>query len=328
MNYSVIIPIYNSSTTLHGCLESLAEQSKGRAEVLLIDDGSSDDSRDICLNFQLHYPHFKYFYQKNEGVSAARNYGLSLAQGDYILFVDSDDYVSSDYFSTLDLVLHDEQIDLLLFGYQNFGQYNSSWNLGEYTVNDPLEIAKKVSIGMREYLFSSLWSKAFKRSIIMNNRLQFCTDLYIGEDQAFIFDYSLHVSCIKSIKEILYHVNTDGASSLSRRRRDYLLDHMLIMNQLMGDYLSKSDLPSKVSLTYEKALVWIYYRSAYSCLKELYKYPYSKEGRKIKIKQICNAYDGKNQKVGDYKTFLISLPIRLKMVRIIEFVLNKKFLKR
>ena len=323
MRYSVIIPIYNAEKTLHRCLDSLASQLRDDIEVLLIDDGSSDNSFQICKTYAQRYPQLIPVHQEKVGMSSARNRGLDLANGSYALFVDSDDYVSPDYFSVLDQAL-DDKPDMLLFGYQTFGAYDSACNLGEYMVSDPLEIVKKADYGMREYLFSALWSKAFCRAIIENNHLHFSRDLSIGEDQAFIFSYILHVKRLKVIHNILYHVSPGDQESLSLKRRDYLTVQMLEMYRSIHTVLKFSDVDENTRSIYTGALAWVFYRSAYSCIKELLKYSYSAKQRRKCISEICALYRKEVVLPRDVKCGLIALPILMNSVHVLDAVITRK----
>ena len=186
MRYSVIIPVYNAKGTLRRCLDSLVGQQFSDYELLLINDGSTDDSDAICREYANTYPCVRYFAKENGGVSSARNLGLEQAEGEYILFVDSDDYVSENYFASLSDALENAAVDLLMFGYRNFGGASTEWDTGEFYENAEVGVAKRVSSAMQQYLFSSLWSKAFKRQIIEQHNIHFANDLAIGEDQAFI----------------------------------------------------------------------------------------------------------------------------------------------
>lgn len=95
VKYSIIVPVFNSELYLDACLESISNQKLQNYEVLLVDDGSTDKTKNICKKYLSNK--FKYFYQKNQGVSAARNFGLSVAQGKFIIFVDSDDTLKPDF---------------------------------------------------------------------------------------------------------------------------------------------------------------------------------------------------------------------------------------
>ncbi len=109
---SIIIPIYNSEIYLQRCLDSLVSQTDKNFEVILIDDGSTDDSANICEHYCSSNYNFKYFHQKNAGPSAARNLGIKYAKGEFISFIDSDDFVSSSY---VEKILRNMNCDILFF---------------------------------------------------------------------------------------------------------------------------------------------------------------------------------------------------------------------
>ena len=224
MRYSVIIPVYNAEKTLCRCMDSLVKRAFSDYELLLINDGSTDGSDAICREYADTYPCVRYLAKENGGVSSARNLGLEQAKGEYILFVDSDDYVSENYFSVISGALERDTADLLMFGYRNFGGVSSEWDTGMFHEDSETGIAERVSSAVRQYLFSSLWSKAFRRTIIQQFRLRFAPDLAIGEDLAFIFSYTMHIQSIHSIEDRLYNVDTGGMNSLSRKARPYLTE--------------------------------------------------------------------------------------------------------
>ena len=93
MKVSVIVPVYNTYDYLNKCLDSLVNQSFKDYEIIIVNDGSTDDSEKIIKKYQKKYSNIKYYYKENGGLSSARNYGIKYANGDYIAFVDSDDYV-------------------------------------------------------------------------------------------------------------------------------------------------------------------------------------------------------------------------------------------
>ena len=112
---TIIVPIYNASMYLRKCLESLYHQSYKKMEILLINDGSTDNSEKICKEFVKKDSRFKYMYKKNGGVSSARNVGIEQAKGDYIIFVDSDDFCTNDMIDNILPKLTKNK--LLCFGY-------------------------------------------------------------------------------------------------------------------------------------------------------------------------------------------------------------------
>ena len=115
IKYSVIIPVYNAKRTLKRCLDSLLGQKREDVQIILINDGSSDGSHAILEDYGSRFPNVRAVHQENAGVSAARNRGLDEAEGKYITFVDSDDYVSEDYFRAMDEAGEKEDSDLIVF---------------------------------------------------------------------------------------------------------------------------------------------------------------------------------------------------------------------
>ena len=225
MAYSVIIPIFNAETTLRRCLDSLVDQSFDDYELLLINDGSTDGSDAICREYANAYPCIRYFPKENGGVSSARNLGLEQAKGEYILFVDSDDYVAETYLETINRAVSETHPDLLIFGAESTGMGEKKWITGAYREAEELNIARRIAEAMQRYLFSSMVSKCFKSEILRQHSLRFQDSLAIGEDQCLLFEYAMHIQSLRSIKEVLYFVDTDELAfpqgpSLSDRAAD------------------------------------------------------------------------------------------------------------
>ena len=324
MQYSVIIPVYNAERTLRRCLDSLVGQQFSDYELLLINDGSTDDSDAICREYANTYPCVRYFAKENGGVSSARNLGLEQAEGEYILFVDSDDYVSENYFASLSDALENAAADLLLFGYRNFGGVSTEWDTGVFYENTEVGVAEQISSAMRQYLFSSLWSKAFKRQIIEQHNIRFANDLAIGEDQVFLFTYAMHIRSVVSIKSILYNVDVSDGNSLSRKARPYLTEQLMEVNRRMYAAYCDTEHSLEASRYYEAASSWMAYRSAYSCCKELLKFGYSTEQRQREIRRICEPYRTEHVKPVGWKCRIIALPVQLRWSRVIDWLICYK----
>lgn len=324
MKYSIIIPVYNAEATLRRCLDSLVSQQFSDYELLLINDGSADSSDAICREYADRYPQIRYFAKENGGVSSARNLGLTQAQGEYILFVDSDDFVTTDYFAVLTNALTYEKPDLLMFGYRNFGGISAERNTGEFFENAETGIADRISTAMRRYLFSSLWSRVFRRQIIEENGLRFDESLSIGEDQAFIFAYAMHIRSVVSIPNTQYYVDTSGEGSLSRKRRDYLTSQLMAVNRRMADALRNTKHSPQARKIYEAALAWMSYRSFYSCCKELLKYEYTAKQRRREISKICQLYRDEKIRPRDWKCRVIALPVQLGWSGVVDFLIEHR----
>ena len=311
MRYSVIIPVYNAKETLRRCLDSLVRQQFSDYELLLINDGSTDGSDAICREYANTYSCVRYFVKENGGVSSARNLGLEQAEGEYILFVDSDDYVSADYFASLSSALKNDTADLLMFGYSNFGGVPTEWDTGEFYEDSEIGIAERVSSTVQQYLFSSLWSKVFKKQIIEQYNMRFGSDLAIGEDQAFIFTYAMHIRSIGSIEDHLYNVDVSDGNSLSRKARPYLTEQLMEVNRRMYAVYQAVPHAPEAAKHYEAALSWMTYRSVYSSCKELLKFDLSAKQRRQEIRKICKLYLAEEIKPVGWKCRIIAMPVQL-----------------
>lgn len=323
MKYSVIIPIYKAEGTLERCLDSLLKEKREDVELLLINDGSPDNSGEICERYEEKYPCVRYFVKENGGVSSARNLGLDKASGEYILFVDSDDYVSENYFEVINSAIDEKCPDLLLFGYKIFGGRSSAWDNGSFFADSEAEIAQRAAKVIKRYLFSSLWSKAFRRNIIEANELRFDSTLAIGEDQAFIFSYATHIKSLMSIEPYLYNESVENRDSLSRKRRDYLAEQLLKSNMEMISALKESALKEESKSIYMGALSWMFYRGAYSSCKELLKYNLSRRERRKRIREICRLFGREKIKPGDWKCRIIAMPVKLKAAFVIDYLIKR-----
>ena len=133
MKLSIIVPVYNVAAYLRKCVDSLLVQDISDYEIILVDDGSPDECPEICDQYVAQYPNIKVVHQANAGLSAARNSGIKAAQGDYILFVDSDDYLQPNVLGALLEQVEREQLDVLRFDYQNVRQAED----GQYEVFQP-----------------------------------------------------------------------------------------------------------------------------------------------------------------------------------------------
>lgn len=318
MKYSVIIPIYNAAATLTRCLDSLLNQPHEDVEILLVNDGSTDTSGDICRRYAQAHDCVCYLEKENGGVSAARNLGLEKAAGEYILFVDSDDYVMSDYFAVIDEAMDRWDPDMLTFGLKCFGTRNDVWQTGSFCSEDPQEIAKFVRRVSSAYLYSNLMTRSFRREIIRKENLRFDEALLVGEDQAFIFSYTMYVKRMASIENVLYNYARENCNSLSQRTRTYLTEQLLRVSELMQAALELSGFPAPVRRIYQETIAWSHYRSAYSACKELRKFDFSDAERRNRIRQICVGFLGAGVVPKGFRTRLIALPVYGKMSWMID----------
>lgn len=324
LRYSVIIPVYNAEKTIEKCLDSLLYQIPMCAELIVINDGSVDKSGKICKRYAEKYSAIRYLEKENGGVSTARNMGLDNAKGEYILFVDSDDYVDSKYWMVIDSYINQYHPDMLQWGFRNCGQIVRECNIGDYAVSGEKAVSEKIDKALRKYLFCNLPFRSFKKNLIEYYSLRFETNLAIGEDQAFIFEYAMHINTLVSVSEILYNVVLDKEDSLSRKRRDYLSDQLMQVNELMYQAFENSNFGDDARRRYQAVLAWTFYRSAYSVCKELLKYDLSRQERRRRIKAVCLLYKEKSIKARDIKCKVIAFPISHCMTRTIDMLCQSR----
>ena len=322
VKYSVIIPVYNAQGTLERCLDSFVDQLRPDVEVLVINDGSHDRSSEISHRYAEKHAEIRVFDKENGGVSSARNLGLDEAQGIYILFVDSDDYVDARYFSSLDEILSDAQTDLAMFGTQFFGRRNHSTLIKDGMWRGDL-VSDTVCSWIHEDLFFSLWSKAFRRDVIEQYKIRFDKSLVISEDVAFIFSYAVHARQVVSKKDVLYYVSEENEQSLSRKKIERLEDHLTQALQVMRTSLINASLSKHSYRRFADSLVFLNYRSAYSVAKQTKTISDPNIRRKV-IRQICTRFCQYPQLPLSVKSLLIALPIKLRSVRMIDFLIQQK----
>lgn len=241
VKYSVIIPIYNAEKTLARCVESLLQESRDDIELILINDGSTDRSEEICRKYQADFSTVRFLSQPNRGVSAARNAGLDMATGKFILFVDSDDYVTDHYFHALDGI--PPQYELVMFSYQIVGgEKETEKRLKDFASTDLAETIEKISQELYRKTLTPLFAKRYSRSHIEKLHIRFPEDLYIGEDKTFNLLYATGCKSCCLSSHILYCVSVENQNSLSRARKADLPEQLDRLTQRTQQVLQNSAL--------------------------------------------------------------------------------------
>ena len=209
---SVIVPVYNVEKCLKQCIDSLLMQSFADFELLLIDDGSLDNSRNICKEYSNANNHVKLFCKENGGVSSARNVGLNNAKGEYICFIDSDDYVAERYLEDLYNGLESGQNSFII---QGCLVLLSSKEIFRYKLENKVE--GNIFLAFSKYeLFKhgGPTCKLFKASILKVNKIYFPEMIHNYEDLLFLMDYLRYVDCIKFMSiENYFYVRHDESLS-------------------------------------------------------------------------------------------------------------------
>lgn len=220
---SVIVPVYNVEKYLRRCLDSLKNQEGNDFEVILVDDGSTDNSLAICNEYAATDTRFKVIHKENGGVSSARNVGIDQATGKYIAFVDSDDYVTKDYFETLRPLMSQDHELIVFNNYQELGggkaqTYNRGLEERVYSIEELKNIQRMTPYYKEFFTMIGMvpWNKLYNRSIIRNNKLRFNIDMCFAEDAYFIFDFLTYVNRLYLVNKPLYFYNTVNTNSAIR----------------------------------------------------------------------------------------------------------------
>lgn len=205
---SVIIPVYNSESTIRKCLESLIHQTYTNYEVLIVDDGSTDNSLDICKEVCHHSNNVHIFHKENGGSASARNLGLEKAKGEWITFVDSDDWVYPDYLNNYVLYVNDN-VDLIIQGFKSNKPLFQGQELSEdgYFSNFEGNTSDAIPILQKDDTFGFLWIKLFNAAIIKEYALRFNEKFNLLEDEEFILRYLTHCKRLKATDDIGYFYN-------------------------------------------------------------------------------------------------------------------------
>lgn len=221
LKFSIVIPVYNTSNFLLECLNSVKSQDYENVEMILINDGSTDASLAICRKFarENHNLHIKIMDQSNHGAAYARNQGLNVASGDYILFMDSDDYIEKGILRELMyFILSDNCSDLyFLVGLKRYSDGKDVLIDPELTKINYFEekSALLTSIASLNKFPGSACTKAFKRSFLEKYRLRFDDEKSVNEDVDFMIRAILKAESIRYFSKIYYYYRQNRKDSLT-----------------------------------------------------------------------------------------------------------------
>ena len=229
---SVIVPIYNAEGLLPRCIDSILNQTYQDFELLLVDDGSQDGSSSICERYCKEDNRVRYYRQANQGVSVARNKGLEMAQGEYISFVDADDFVDNGFLKAFAEALRDENTDICIQGYNCMEFGNCVMPYSHVTERDDI-FRKSMTLNDR-HLLGYVWNKLFRKDIIRNNHIQFNPIVTLREDLLFVMQYLLYCNDMVVLSDVWYYYCDDGTHNYSFSAFNQSLD-------LTFDFLSKID---------------------------------------------------------------------------------------
>lgn len=232
VKFSIIVPVYNVERYLNKCLDSIVNQTYQNFEAILVDDGSTDSSGRVCDEYGEKYDFIKVVHQENGGLSAARNTGLNKAQGDWIIFVDSDDWVETDMLCAIDKHMQENEADVYTFNVNKVDEDGALIDKILYRVENET-VTFRSETDKFDYYFNCLmqysigweaWNSVFKREIIEANGFRFTSEREIfAEDYLFTFQYFLYVNKISVMCNIFYNYLQRGDSLLHKTDKGAVL---------------------------------------------------------------------------------------------------------
>lgn len=233
LKVSVIVPVYNVEKYINRCIDSLINQTFTDLEIILVNDGSLDNSGKICDEYAKKYKNIIVIHKENGGLSSARNAGIEIAKGEYLAFVDSDDYVDNKIYEKLYNEAKKEKADTCLCGFYRVRSNNKIIEcknpMGGRVIKQD-NILKDILVNMMgaepsyymdNFLEVCVWKGIYSRKIILNNNIRFVSERdYISEDAIFCIDYIPKTSCVVNIYDCLYYYCENEDSLTTKYRSD------------------------------------------------------------------------------------------------------------
>lgn len=296
---SVIIPVYNSEKYISKCLDSVLNQTYQNVEIIVINDGSKDNSIKILKEYEKKYENIILIDKKNEGVSKTRNLGINKATGDYIMFIDNDDFIDEDYIETY---MKNSDYDIVIGSYKRIDNNNKL--LFKYNLNENSRWTK--------YVVLAPWAKLYKKDFIIKNKIEFI-DFKIGEDVYFNLLCYSKTDNIKIINDFKYSwfYNNESVSNTSQRGLNKSVDITVLLDKVIK-IIDMDDEYNKYFI--ERYVYWYLLFSGRNASKKEFINEYNKY-----IKYL-NDHDIKNRVKS---VFLKGEPFKIKMVVLIFRIIRK-----
>lgn len=256
---SVIVPVYNVISCISRCIDSILEQTLTDWELLLIDDGSSDGSALICDDYSSKDKRIKVFHKENGGVSSARNLGIEQASGDWIVFVDSDDWCEPNYLSDffVENQIGSDSIVLQGIKKESNGVVAKKMVFKDKSYSNIVEGVLENSL----LIYGAPYSKLFSKSLIIGNGIRFPQDYSFGEDAVFFFKALSLANKIITTSACNYHYVDAIENSLSKKRHRFehlsafLIDSLIFVRIIDEKYKSGGNLVKAYMPNYRSVMV-------------------------------------------------------------------------
>lgn len=262
MLISFIVAIYNVDKYLRDCIDSILCQDLESFEVILVNDGSTDNSREICDIYKRNNPHIKVIHQQNQGVSNARNSGIRVARGEWLVFIDGDDMLPVNYSQNISLdILKSNNFDIIVFSYMQLLKNNQIIPWGKQAINDDdgqIEIFEGNTLDEIRYNclfhpyykkkefyedFGYPWAKMYRKRLIYENCIRFPHDVVLHEDTLFNIIALKYANRVLGIHKIMYYYRQHNMSITNQAINDYeniIIHKLKKQNEIINCLYSQS----------------------------------------------------------------------------------------
>lgn len=211
---SIIVPVYNSEKTLARCINSILKQQYKNTEIILVNDGSTDNSLEICREYAKTDSRVIVIDKKNTGVSDTRNTGIAYASGEYLQFVDSDDWIAEKATKAMVDRIQETNCDMVIAGFYRVinGKKAEKSNITTNKVMDKKEYISYMMEAPANFYYGVMWNKLYRADIVRAHRITCCTDLNWCEDFLFNLDYIRYSESFASLSTpVYYYVKTKNS---------------------------------------------------------------------------------------------------------------------
>lgn len=232
---SIIVPIYKAEAYIHNCIDSILTQTFTDFELILVNDGSPDNSGEICDEYAKKDARVRVYHKKNGGVAAARQTGLDAATGDYIIQFDSDDYVESNIIELLVKKAMEEEADIVICDFDNVYENHSL----PMHVNPPLTNIELICKLFTGEVHSSLCNKLIKKELYKLHDINFTLGLNMCEDLSVMYRLVYYSNRISYVPQVLYHYRQNVSNSFSSQKMPlkYQQNRIQLLEQV-NDFLN------------------------------------------------------------------------------------------
>lgn len=265
---SIIVPVYNVQRYLQKCIYSILNQNYKDIEIILVDDGSTDNSGKMCNNYQIQYSNVRSFHKENTGLGLTRNYGLKYANGDFVMFVDSDDYLKENCVTELVQFVINNNVDTVIGGYTRVDNNGKILFEEKYQENiyHRQEVKNNCFTRMLGNLYKSndnikmsVWNCLYSMDLIIKNQICFPSERkYISEDLIWdseYFKYATKVAISNSVAYFYRYNPSSLTNSYNKERFPLSID----LYNYINNFIIKSGLPEEAHIRFQKSF-FIYIR--------------------------------------------------------------------